>query len=122
MNNSKHSPIRILFSKPDDSAVWERFKTLAVVKGESPPDYLIRIIEKDLGKKSNADILQSATWVKQADLIKRLKTDYQIKTNSQTLYNYRKGGLLNGLFGTDGGQLIMWNLEGVAKAFKEMQK
>ena len=114
------TPIKFYFSTQKDYEIWDDFKTLAIINNQAPQDYLATILDKHLAS-SAAKRLKDTTWVSHKQLIERLESEFGITTNPQTLSNYRKSGYLDGLFGSDGGRLIVYDLNGVAAKYKEIQ-
>jgi hypothetical protein len=116
--------IRFTLPTADDYRVYEDFHRLCIVNGEKDRDVFARLMKSEVERNRDKlyDERGNLKWVDQPTLITRLaEQDPPIRTTSQTLYNYRMAGKLDGLFGSDGGKGLLYNLRGVIMFFREIQ-
>lgn len=120
MNNlePKQKEVRFMLPEDEHADFYERFKKLAIIGGKKEATLFSELIQDYVQR--NGNILAEATWVSQPELIERL-AEQGINTNAQTLYNWREEGLLDGLFGYDGGKGVLYRLEGVALMYESIK-
>lgn len=105
----------------EDEAAREAVKSLtilSVIKGQPFEETLADAIKAFLRLKEHEEKLSEGTWLSQTELIERLKADFEISTNPQTLLNYRNAGHFKGIFCADGEKKVFYILEKVAEVFK----
>jgi hypothetical protein len=117
MKNTKD--IRVTFDNESDRKAAADLAVLGVIKGVSFEKMLAASIALYNAQPDNAKELNRGTWVSQTELIERLKQDFNITTNFQTLLNYRNENRFNGLYCSDGKKKVFYLLEGVAEKLQE---
>lgn len=118
--NDKNKEIRFYFPNDESFANYERLERFAVLEGKTIPEVFADLVATYVQRPDLLAVWNRATWVDQNELIDRLETEYQIKTNPQTLYNYRRDGWLPNLFCSDGAKGLLYDLEGVAIIYPQI--
>jgi len=108
--------IRVSLELDEHQKTAADFAVLAVIRGVSYEGALVDAMNDHI-KRYGKPLLRG-TWLSQTDLIDRLKDDYGITTNSQTLMNYRNEGRLNKLYCSDGKKKVFYLLEEIVKVFQ----
>lgn len=118
---SEQKEIRFTLPTAEDHA---DFSSLCIVKGMTRGEAATKLVKREIEKNRHKLFEEdgSAKWVDQPTLIDALsKLVPPISTNPQTLYNYRTGGRMDGLFGSDGGKGLLYNLRACIDFFREIQ-
>jgi len=122
MNEQKE--IRFTLPEPVDYDRYADFQRLCIINGEKEGAGVARIIKREVEKNRSKlyDDNGKMKWVDQPTLIAALAEQKPpIKTNPQTLYNYRNGGKMAGMYGSDGGKGLLYNLRACILFFREIQ-
>jgi hypothetical protein len=123
LENIMSKPIKEIRVSFEDEAAQKSAKdltVLAVIKGKSFEDVLVAAMGEYI--KKHGKRLDEGTWLSQTELIERLKSDYDITTNPQTLSNRRIRGDFDGIYCSDGKVKVYYLLERVAEKLQEPRR
>lgn len=121
---SEQTTKEIRFTLPTDAdyANHALFQALCIINGEKEGAGFAKLVAAALVQHHDKlfDEKGKFKWVDQPTLIRELARK-GISTNAQTLYNYRARGDMDGLFGSDGGKGLLYNLKGCILFFNSIK-
>lgn len=122
MNDTSSKEVRFFVEGSESIEIYEKLKKLAIINGKTDSQVFLKLMTEFVNSKENQKLLTEKNWVTQAELIERLQTEHNIKTNPQTLYNWRDWGFLNGLYASDGGKGLLYDYDGVALIYPTLKE